>query len=339
MKLKLLILICLPALLFTACKKELSDNFITYSNHPLNDTAWVKQFSATGSINDFFDLVLPNKLLIDSFNASNGGTVNFGDSISLTFPPNALLTQGGAGLPSDMVKLFVLPLRTKGDFVKFFKPTTTADGSLLETGGGLFVRAFSGDNEVILAPGVRVKIRFTDVDGPKQNMQAFYGKESIPYLLKGIDTAFNWFRDSDINYLPLWTKPSNNPPNSYYYGYELNAMSLRWMSAERYSDSSLPKVKVTAILPPNFTNKNTAVFAVFANQKTVVNLNGDYPSRSFFANKIPLKTAIQLISVSKIGGDFYIGITNISSVEAVTSYKILPEKESLQDLIEHLNSL
>lgn len=339
MKKYLLILICLPAILFTACKKELSDNFITYSNHPLNDTAWVKHFSTTGSINDFFDLIQPNKLLIDSFNAKTGGTVSFGDSISLTFPPNALLTQAGTGLPSDMVKLIVLPLRKKGDFVKFFKPTTTADGSILETGGGLYVRAFCGDNEVTLAPGVRVKIRFTDVDIPKPNMQAFYGKESIPFLVKGIDTANSWFRDSDTSYLPLWSTPTNNPPTTIYYGYELNAMNLRWMSAERYIDSSLPKVKVTAILPPNFTNKNTAVFAVFTNQKTVVNLNGDYPSRSFFANKIPLKTAMKLISFSKIGGEFYIGVTNISSVEAVTSYKILPEKESFQDLLEYLNSL
>ncbi len=339
MKRKLLILICVTPLFFTACKKEFSDNFITYSNHPLNDTVWVRQFSTTNSINDFFDDFLPNNLLIDSVNAATGGTVQFGDSISLNFPAGSLISQGSSGTSTDLVKVFVLPLRTKGDFIKFFKPTTTEDGSLLEAGGGLYIRVFKDEKEMSLASGAVVKIRFTDVDGARQNMQAFYGKESIPLLLKGIDTASAWVRDNDISYLSTWTKNSTNPLVPSYTGYEMNAKNLRWNAAERYIDSSLPKVKVTAILPPNFTNKNTAVFAVFANQKTVVNLKGDYPSRSFFANKIPLSSAIKLISVSKIGGDLYLGVTSISSVEAVTSYKIIPDKESPQEILNYLNSL
>jgi hypothetical protein len=109
--------------------------------------------------------------------------------------------------------------------------------------------------------------------------------------------------------------------------------------SERYLDSTLPKTKVTAILSPNFTNKNTAVFAVFNNQKTVVNLKADYNSRSFFANNIPLKSSVKLISLSKIGGDYYLGVKEVSSIAFVTSYTIAPNKISLKDLITYLNNL
>jgi hypothetical protein len=86
-------------------------------------------------------------------------------------------------------------------------------------------------------------------------MQAFYGREGNPLPLKGIDTAFYWMRDADTTWLATWSKPSGN-----YSGYEMNSKNLRWISAERYIDSNQAKTKITAILSPNFTNKNTAVF-------------------------------------------------------------------------------
>jgi hypothetical protein len=170
-------------------------------------------------------------------------------------------------------------------------------------------------------------------------MQTFYGKENIPVPSKGFDTVFNWIRDFDTSYLPTWIKPSNNPLVPTYYGYDLQSKNLRWITADRYVDSTLPKVKVTAILSPNYTNKNTAVFMVFNNQKTVVNMKGDYPSRSFFANNIPLKASVKLISFSKIGGDFYLGVKEVSSVASVTSYTIVPNKSSLSEILKYLNAL
>ena len=58
MKKLLLIIGCLLLLFFTACNKELSDNFTTYPNNPLNDTAWVKNLTNTSSIHDLFDLLV-----------------------------------------------------------------------------------------------------------------------------------------------------------------------------------------------------------------------------------------------------------------------------------------
>jgi hypothetical protein len=152
----------------------------------------------------------------------------------------------------------------------------------------------------------------------------------------GIDTAFSWVRDTDTT----WIKTTQSTTSgALIKGYELTSKNLRWIGAQRYIDSTQPKIKVTAIISPNFTSDNTAVFAVFTNQKTVVNLKADYASRSFAANNIPLRSSIKLISVSKIGDQFYLGTKDVADVGTVTSYTILPEKKSLKDIIDFLNTL
>lgn len=336
---------CLGMLFLTACTKELSDNFNLYAGSPLNDTVWTKNVLSSSSVNNLFDDLLPRSI-IDSFNVSMGSTLHYGDttlhygdSTSLVFSPGSCIGSGSSGVPADNALVEIMPLKRKGDFIRTFRPTTTSNGSILETGGGFFIRVSKDGKELTLAAGIPFTINFNDVDTPKQSMQVFYGREGVPAPFKGIDTSFSWIRDYDTTALPIWSKFSNNPLVPSYMGYQLNSKNLRWVMAGKYIDSTLPKTKLTAILSPNFTNKNTAVFAVFNNQKTVVSLRGDYPSRSFFANNIPLKSSVRLISISKIGSDYYLGVTDISSVAFVTHYTIVPYKLNLKDLIIYLNNL
>lgn len=330
---------CLGMLLFTACTKEVSDNFNIYSGNPLNDTVWTRSLSPVYSVHDLFDNLMPTSI-IDSFEVKSGKSLKYGDSLEISFAAGSCVGPGTSGSPDGFARVEILPLKRKGDFVRTFRPTVTANGSLLETGGGYFIRVSKENSELSLVSNITFKVKFNDVDTPPRgNMQIFYGKEGLPAPIKGIDTAFSWIRDFDTTALPTWSKPSNNPLIPSYMGYELNSKNLRWVAAERYLDSTQAKTKVTVILSPNFTNKNTAVFAVFNNQKTVVNLKADYASRSFFANNIPLKSSVKLISLSKIGGDYYLGVKEVSGIAFVTSYTVVPAKISLKDLITYLNNL
>lgn len=330
---------CLGLLFITACRKEMSDNFNLYSGNPLNDTVWARSLSSFYAVHDLFDNLTP-AFIIDSFDVNSGKSLKYGDSLEISFSAGSWVGSGTSGAPQGNAKVEILPLKRKGDFIRTFRPTVTGNGSLLETGGGFFIRVSKDNNDLSLASNMTFKIRFNDVDTPpRANMQVFYGKEGFPAPVKGIDTAFYWIRDFDTTYVNTWSKISNNPLTPSYMGYELNSKNLRWVIAGRYIDSSQPKTKVTAILSPNFTNKNTAVFAVFNNQKTVVNLRSDYASRSFFANNIPLKSSVKLISLSKIGGDYYLGVKEVGSIAFVTSYTIVPGRISLKDLITYLNNL
>lgn len=328
------------SLFFTACKKEFSDNFNAYAGHPLNDTAWVRNQPNSASLFDLIEDVLPERFLLDSFEINQADTVRFGDSVQVILPAGSCTNPGGGPSNSTQAFIQIFPLRTKGDFIRFMRPTTSKDGYLLETGGALFVRVTGIDGkELTLSPNTNATILFNDITTPKNNMQLFYGVESAPLPSVPIDTSFSWIRGTDTSYLATWYTPGANPPQTAFAGYQIHPLSLRWLAAERYTDSTLPSTKVTAILSPNFTNKNTLVFAVFANQRTVVNLHGDYPSRSFFAEKIPIGAAVKLISVSKIGSDIYLGTNDISSVQHITSYTLNPVKISLSGLNSFLSNL
>ena len=339
MKRFLLIMGSLLMLFFTACNKELSDNFTTYTNHPLNDTAWVRNITNTSSIHDLFEMLVP-PVLVDSFSLSYGGEIKFGDSVELKFAPSTLFLPGSTSIPVGNAKIEVIPLKRKGDFIRVFKPTTTNNGALLETGGGFFIKVSQNNNELKLLLDSTFELKFNDVDTPpKMSMQTFYGKEGFDVPLKGIDTSFFWIRDFDTTKLEPWSKISNNPLVPSYFGYKMKSKNLRWITADRYADSSQQKTKITAILSPNFTNKNTAVFVVFNNQKTVVNLKGDYPSRSFNTNNIPVGISMKLLSLSKIGSQLYLGVKAISTGTVVTSYTIVPTERSLKEIIDYLKSL
>jgi len=327
---------CLSLLFFTGCKKELSDNFITYTSHPLNDTIWARNVSGLASIHELIGLLVP-EIIIDSFEVSRDTTLKYGDSLEISFTGGSCIGSGTAAPPTGKVKLEVLRLKTKGDYIKAFKPTTS-NGHLLEAGGTFFIRISKDGKELVLAPGTTIKIRFSDSEDPKNNIQVFYGRESNPLPLSGIDTTFTWIRDTDTTRLNTYQKPANGT-SPVIKGYELISKNLRWVSAERYIDSTRPKAKITAILSPNYTNKNTVVFAVFADQKTVVKLSADYASRSFAAGNIPLGSKIKLISISRIGGDLYLGTKDINDVGITVAYSIKPEKKSLKDLLAFLNGL
>ncbi len=340
MKKVLPIISCLSLLFFTACQKELSDNFVTYTNHPLNDTVWLRSVPSTATVNDLLSALLPT-VIVDSFDISKSDTtLTYGDSLSVSFTANSCVgsaSNGGTpGVATGKLKLELLRLKKKGDFIKAFK-ATTSNGYLMETGGGFFIRVSKEGKELSLAPGATMKLRFSDVDEIKPNMQAFYGKEGSPVPASTIiDTSFTWIRDTDTTWLSTFQKQTTS---GLVKGYQLNAKNLRWISADRYIDSTQAKTKITAILPPNYTNKTTAVFAVFANQKTVVYLGPDYPSRSYAANNIPIGSKIKLLSFSKIGDDFYMGSLDINDVGRVTSYSITPVKTTLVDILTFLNTL
>jgi hypothetical protein len=326
---------CLSSLFFTACQKELSDNFTTYAGNPLNDTIWVRNVPGSASVHGLADLLFP-AIIIDSIEVTRDTTLKYGDSLEITITGGSCIGPGGP--VTGKVRLELLRLKSKGDFIKAFRPTMTSNGSLLETTNAFFLRIVKEGKECSLAQGTSVKIRFSDSEDPKTNMQVFNGQEANPVPLNGIDTAFGWQRDQDTSWLKTFQKTSQGT-GSAIKGYELVAKSLRWVAAERFVDSTRPKAKITAILPPNFTDKNTAVFAVFAEQKTVVHMRADFASRSFAASKIPLGSKIKIVSVSRIGDDLYLGTKDINDVGTTVAYSIKPEKKSLKDIVAFLNGL
>lgn len=321
-------------LFFSSCKKELSENFNQYTGDPRNDTVWATIPSSSSPVFNLASQLFPD-LVIDSFNCTNTDTIDLKEDAEMIFPGGGCVT--GTGAPVDgKVRLEIFRLKKKGDFIKFFKPTT-ANGYLLESAGGFFIRISKEGQELNLKPGKTITIHFRDTEEAKPNMQVFYARETLPFITKGWDTAHTWLRDADTSWIKTWQQP--NTGGSVNSGYDLNAHMLRWVGAFRYIDSTQPRTKIFAYLPPNFTNKNTVVYAVFANQKIVVGLPDDFRSRTFAAGNIPLRSKIKIVTLSRLGTDLYLGEKEVNDVGSITTYKVEPQKKSLSDILNYLNNL
>lgn len=330
---RILILIVIVAS-FSACSKDLSDDFRQYPTNPLNDTTWSRTILSTASLNEILDSTLPTPF-IDSINLITADTLRFPNNVELSFPANAVNIPAGYTIYGK-IKVEMLALLKKGDIIRALQ-STTSNGVLLETFGQVFIKLSNNGRELVLAPSKSIKIRIPDTqDNPMPSMILFKGQESAPPPTSGKDTSATWLKTNDGSTIGTWYKTGSGPNMK---GYEFSTQNLRWICGGKYTDSSGLKNKVTVILPPNFTIKNTVAFAVLENTKTIVELKANYASRSFEANNIPLQKKLIIITLTKIGNDFYYGNRPINDIGSVAIYNVSPEKKSLQYILTELDKL
>lgn len=318
---------------FTACKKDVSDNFVIYSNNAMNDTIWARNLSTNAAIYSIFDSTAPQPM-VDSFNIATGDTLRFAQNIEIIFPANALVTPNGGTLIGK-IKVEVQSLLSKGDMIKAMKGSTNY-AALFESAGSFCIKASKNGQELSLLPSASIKIRYLDPeDNPKSSLYVFAGKESYQMPGWSYDMDFTWLKTADGSSINIWYKYGSGPNK----GYEIISKNLRWIAAGKHIDSTVSKANLFAILPPNYTNKNTVAFASFDDTKTVVQLNADYNSRSFTAKNIPLQKKVTIITITKIGNTFYLGKRNVDYFGNTGIYSILPEKKSLKNIIDFIEGL
>lgn len=300
----------------------------------LNDTAWTRLLPLNAPVRALFDSISPKTYTAGLSNES-GGTLHFGGNVDLIFQPGSFVTPNGAAVTGN-VKIELIKLLTKGEMIKAMQ-TTIYSGNLLESAGAFFVKAFQNNQELKLGADVSYLIQYIDPDNdPKTSMQVYNGKEGIP-APAGVDPEFTWNKSTDGSLVRSFIRSSQGGQDQA--GYEILSKKLNWVCAAKQSYFNSGTSHLTAILPPNFTNKNTVVFAVFDEYKTIAPLYSDYSMRAFRAPNLPQKQKMTLISISKINQEFYYDEKDISDIGATGIFKLRPEKKPIQEILEHLSSL
>lgn len=321
------------AVALSACNKAVSDEFVSYTNNPLNDTTWTTNSYTSAVLNRIiFPEITKGTSVADSFDCLNEGKLNFGDSLQVVIPANSCTNGNGSPITgnSSKIKAEIIWLKKKGDFVKYAAPTTNVF-SLLEAANYCDIKLTKDGQEVALAPNSQIKIRFKDSTA-NSNMKFFAGN-AIKYFK---DSVFAWSPSSDGK-VDLW-KDNSNGSGSRILGYEFTTNRIRWFGAAKYADSSAPKTKINVILPPNFTNKNTVVFAILKNTKTIVSLLGNMENKTFFTLNIPVNTEFTLVAVSRINGDYYFDNRVIKAASA-NPITLTPYKKTLPSILEIIDKL
>jgi hypothetical protein len=300
----------------------------------LNDTIWTRILPVNAAVRAISDSIVP-KTLTAYFNNETGDTLHFGGTVDLIFQPGSFVTLNGAAVTGN-VKIELIKVLTKGDMIKAMQATVYYN-NLLESAGSFSIKAYKDSQELMLGPDISYRIQYTDPDNdPKTSMLVFNGKEGIP-APAGVDPEFTWIKSTDGSLVRSIVRSSQGGPDQS--GYEILSKKLNWICAAKQSYYNSGTNHLTAILPLNFTNKNTVVFAVFDEYKTIVPLYSDYAIRAFRAPNLPRQQKMTLISISKINKDFYYDEKEISDIGTMGIFKLRPEKKSIQEILEHLSSL
>jgi hypothetical protein len=305
-------------LLLTSCTKEGSDIFTPDPTNPFNDSTWATALNSSYSVNALPDL-LAKPVYTDSLNytGQNADTIRFHDSLRIVLPPS--------GFSIDATPKLVIRLgfaKTKGDIVANGKHTTRF-GSLLETTGEFNISFWQGGAEVKPIQGKIIKVLYRNMQ-TVQNARVYYDT-----TVAAGSYYRTWVDAGDFSVVEV-----NTGTNTYI----LNTKMNRWVAASYLTDTAnITRTKIFVNLPLNFTNKNTAVYAIFKDRNTVVRLTDDYANKLFYWN-LPVGKTVRLVSLSSIGTDLYyaekdVAITNNLSVQLVPQLRTKAQVTSLLDAL------
>lgn len=324
---------------FTACKKELSnrDSFEAYQNNPLNDTSWTDN-NFLGS--NFKDLIFESTYIApftDTFNIDTTHTTVLPDNTELTFAKNSFRNAAGS-VVNGKINIAVHSLKKKGDLVKLIQ-STTFKKNIFESIGTFYIKAFKDNIELFLVGDSTIKIRFND---PKRDMRTNImvcsGIENpMPQPTKNHHFNFSWFESDDDIEIKKWDKQIST--GNSIKGYEVSSNKLNWISAIEPIDKQNELEGFAVMLPPNFTNKNTIVYAVLDDKNTAVQLIPNYISKAFISDHFPSAKGVTLLSITKIGKEFYFGKKFLPEISDKTIYKLIPEQTTLKYITDFLDGL
>ena len=311
--------------LMMSCQKDV-DRF-TPNGTPVGvDTNWVSIISSSSPISEL-RVSLDKHNILDSIDCSIGGSIVTPEGLSIFISPASFLLSNG--LPANG-KLYSesLLIKQRGDMILVDKPTTS-NGRILISGGEVFLKFRKESEEVHLAPGKRVYLKYAD-PAPSPLMRVFMGDESNP-------ERFNWVPVSDSFNLVGIGNP-NSP------AYEFATSNLRWVNCDRFADTSGQRVSVVASLPIDYTNANTAVYLVFHDINSMLGMYGDQTTKKFASPKVPVGRSVVVVSISKKGpNSYYLGhqsvTTALTGTVASQVVPLSPQPTSLSDIRAYLATL
>lgn len=313
-------------LFLSACQKNI-DLFVADPIQSFVDTVWQNNLPSNASV-----ISLKNDLKIqkitDSTSYLNTGIVFSQGNISLAVPANGLTKNNGT-LPTGIVKRESLLIQKKGDFIAANIPTTI-NGNLLVTGGAFFTGLKNNNDELSVAQGKKLTVKF-NAAAPAQN-----------------NNIYNAVIDSATGFFIRWEQNNDTAFNKSFVsanGYEVQTNRLQYIQTAHLFDTvGVAQIAISVSLPSNYTNKNTVAYISFNSIESVAGSTANVAARKFVSSILPVNKPVTVVVISKQGLDYYLGtlqtVTTIPTQgNATQEVNIIPVKRSLENIKIYLNSL
>lgn len=266
-----------------------------------------------------------------SFNGLTGGDFVTAEGIVFHAPYYTFRDASGDTVLGT-IEVEVIEILTPKEMLRMNKPTTS-DGDVLVTGGQFKITFTVNDNPVFISADTVVYVRVpTDIADPK--MKVFNGIEDATEYV-------NWKQAIDTVGLPQATTINQdtltNGVIQKYYNFTLNNTSASWINCDYFYNVPGTKTGLTVGLPDGHNNSNTMFFIYFSNIQSL--MSGYYDGVNFVSNgQIPVGTAVKLVFISEIDGDFTSKIVPITVSNGYLSSFVL-DPTTYQDIEDDIVTL
>ncbi len=303
--------IVLSLLTLVSCKKN-TDDFVPYNSSDFNDTEWSNSNGAMSDARSSAMIAaLSNTTTTATVSALSTNTVDLNNNTQIFLPANTY-TLNGADYTGN-VTISLNSVIKKGDFVRNL--ISNCNGNpLQETVAAFDLNLYTAAKEKLsFKPQNKFSLAYADTNFPGVGFNYYYGTLN--------QSSLNWsLADSLTGKLQIVnTTISGNSKLAY----QISSNKLGLMTINKAVNLGTTTT-CNVVLPINFTNKNTAVFAVFKNNNIILKLNSNATSKSFVSSNLPIGANVKFVALSYLDNQFYLGqvetlITNNAQYNIKTS--------------------
>mgnify|MGYP007096026125 CR=1 FL=1 len=222
---------------------------------------------------------------------------------------------------------------TKGEILISGLPTIS-ENTLLESRIELNLSIHDGDQSVRLAHGKQIRVLVNDPD-PRERMELFYGGDD--QWIQADKNPDTWDNVSNSEW---WFQQDSQIITGF--GYECFSDSLDWINVDVFiTVPEEQRTPVTVELPKEFTNRNTMVFMVFDDYKSILAMDGDSSAMQFYENHsaTPIGFRVTFVVIAEMGEDCYMFDEKSTVITPGHIEQLEPRKTPYEEIKKYLNHL
>ncbi len=260
-------------------------------------------------------------------------TIQADKDLVLVIPPN-FVDLNEFPCKNGYFDMIITTCDTKGDILISGLPTIS-DGLLLESRIEFNIDIKDGETPVKLAHGKQIRVLVNDPD-PRDRMELFYGANE--QWIQADDNPNSW----DNVFASEWQITLDSQDIITGFGYECFSDSLDWINVDVFTTT--PSDQLTSVcieLPEEFTNKNTTVFMVFDDYKSVLKMRGDAETKQFCEpyGATPVGYQVTFVVLSEMGDDSYQFAAQSTTITQGHFETITPRNTPYEEIKNYVTAL
>jgi hypothetical protein len=241
------------------------------------------------------------------------------------------LTSSGALVPCSscqQLKIEITEVIRKGDLLARQLPTIDNDNRWLESIGAVSISVTCDGQALNVLPGRNLKIQIP-ANATQADFVVFNGQTQGGVL------KF-WTNTQQPVYEAEW--PIGN--SQIQKGYEILATQTGWVSGQKLLVTN-DYGSFCVEMGGQFAAENTQVYVVLKNKQSVIILEAqaDPVERKYCFNGAPPGYLVRIVTVSKVGDQYWLGNTETEIGNNGTLTTMLPNKSTAQQIIDFLKNL